>query len=71
MLYGAPVWIETLKRECNKTVYIRVQRLVNIKIAKDFRTTSDEALCALTGLTPIVIKAEEAANHEEQPGPPD
>jgi hypothetical protein len=42
-------------------VYNRVQRLINIKIAKPFQTTSNKALCTLTGLTPIVIKAEEAA----------
>ena len=35
------------------------QRIINIKIAKAYRTTSNEALCALTGITPIVIKAEE------------
>jgi hypothetical protein len=61
LLYGALVWIEALEKECNKTVYNRVQRLINIKIAKAFRTTSNEALCTVTGLTPIVIKAEEAA----------
>jgi hypothetical protein len=60
LLYGAPVWIEALEKEYNKKVYNRVQRLINIKIAKDFRTTSNEALCTLSGLTPIVIKAEEA-----------
>jgi len=61
LLYGAPVWIEALKKESNKTIYSRVQHIINIKIAKAFRTTSNEALCTLTGLTPIVIKAEEAA----------
>jgi len=61
LLYGGPVWIGALEKECNKTVYNRVQRLINIKIAKAFRTTSNEALCTLTGLTPIVIKVEEAA----------
>jgi hypothetical protein len=60
-LYGAPVWIEALEKECNKTVYNTVQQPININIAKAFRTTSNEALCTLTGLTPIVIKAEEAA----------
>ena len=50
-----------MEKECNKTIYNRVQRLTNIKIAKAFRTTSNEALCVLTGLTPVVIKAEEAA----------
>jgi len=61
LVYGAPLWIETLKKECNKTIYNRVKRLINIKIAKAFRTTSNEALCTLTGLTHVVIKAEEAA----------
>jgi hypothetical protein len=60
-LYGAPVWIEALEKECNKTVYNRVQCLINIKIAKAFWTTSSKAVCTLTGLTPIVIKAEEVA----------
>jgi len=44
LLYGAPVWIEALANECNKTLYNRAQRLVNTKIAKAFRTTSNEAL---------------------------
>jgi hypothetical protein len=50
-----------VEKECKKTVYNRIQRLINIKIAKAFRTTSNESLCTLTGLTPIVIKAEDTA----------
>ena len=61
LLYGAPVWIESLEEECNKTVYSRVQRLINITKTKAFRTSSSEAFCTLTGLTPFVIKAEEEA----------
>jgi hypothetical protein len=60
LLYGAPVWIEAMKYEYNRLKYFRVQRLINIKIAKAFRTTSSEALCILTGMTPIIIKTEEA-----------
>ena len=59
--YGSPVWIDALKRTHNCSKLIRVQRLVNIKIAKAFRTTSTEALCVLTGLTPIIIKLQEIA----------
>jgi hypothetical protein len=61
LLYGAPVWIEALEKEFNKTDYNRVQRLINTKKTKDFRNTSNEALCILTSLTPRVIKEEEAA----------
>jgi hypothetical protein len=39
-----------------------VQRFNNIKIAKAYRTTSNDALCILTGNTAIEIKAEETPN---------
>ena len=39
----------------------RVQRLINIKIAKAYRTVSNEALCIITGLTPTHIKIKETA----------
>jgi hypothetical protein len=46
--------------EYNREKYIRVQRLMNTKTAKAFRTTSSEALCILAGTTPIIIRMEEA-----------
>ena len=80
MLYGVPVWIGAKERKCNKIIYSRVQRPIIIKIAKAYRTTSREALCTLTGLTPIVIKGRNCPNisyyrdrqnhqldHEEEP----
>jgi len=39
----------------------RMQRLRNIKIAKAYRTVSNEALCIITGLKPIHIKIKETA----------
>jgi len=61
MLYGAPVWIDAMENKCNKIIYNRVQRLINMKIAKDYKTNSYEALCILTGTIPIEINAEETA----------
>ena len=61
MIYGVPVWIKALEKESNRKIYNRLQRIINTKTAKAYRTTSNEALCTLTGLTPIVIKAEEKA----------
>ena len=58
LLYGAPVWIQAFKFDYNKLKYIRAQRLLNIQIAKAFRTSS-EALCILAGTTPIIIKTKE------------
>lgn len=49
-----------MRFEYNRIKYVRVQRLMNIKIAKAFRTTSSEALCILAGTTPIIIRTEEA-----------
>ena len=60
LLYGAPIWTEAMKYEYNSRKYIRVQRLINIRMAKAYRTTSSEALCIVTGMTPITIKVEEA-----------
>jgi hypothetical protein len=53
--YGAPIWIECLKRKHNVAKLKIVQRLINIKIARAYRTTSYEALCVLTGITPIKL----------------
>jgi len=63
LTYGAPIWIEAMNFEHNRQKYIRVQRLINIRMAKAFRTTSSEALCMLTGMTPILIKLEEKTAH--------
>ena len=40
-------------------IHTYIHKLMNIRIAKAFRTTSSEALCILTGTTPIIIKTEE------------
>lgn len=55
LLYGAPVWIEAMKYEYNRLKYIRVQRLMNIRIAKAFHTMSSEAPCILAGKTLLLL----------------
>ena len=40
---------------------MRIQRLANIKTAKAYGTTSHEALCVLTGSTPVIIELENTA----------
>jgi hypothetical protein len=34
---------------------------MNIRMAKVFRTTSSEAMCILTGITPLILKVKETA----------
>jgi len=59
-LYEMPIWYKAIDIASNKLKLKRVQRIINIKIAKAYRTVSNEALCALTGLTPTTIKIQEA-----------
>ena len=47
------------RKKCNRDKYVRVQRLILTRIAKAYRTISHEALCIITGITPIDIKARE------------
>jgi len=60
LLYGAPVWIDATKYTCNRRKYIRAQRLINLRIAKVFCTTSNKALCIVAHTSPILLKIEEA-----------
>jgi len=59
MLYGTPAWKSVLKRHCYKAKIIRIQRLINLKMAKAYLTVSNEALCIINDITPINIKIEE------------
>jgi hypothetical protein len=61
--YGAPLWIHAINNANYRSKLIRVQRLINIRIAKAYRTVSNEALCMITGLTPIYIILEETAQY--------
>jgi hypothetical protein len=61
LLYGALVWAEILEKKSHRKKLTRVQRLINIKVAKAYRTVSNDALCIITGLTPIHIKIKETA----------
>jgi hypothetical protein len=62
LLYGAPIRVNALMKVCYNIKLTRVQRLINIRIAKSYRTFSNEALCIITGLNPIDIKIKETAH---------
>jgi hypothetical protein len=56
LTYGTPVWKESLHRKSNASKFKRIQRLINIKIAKAYRNTLHEALSVLTGIPPILTE---------------
>ena len=49
LTYGAPVWEQAVAKHRNLRKLQRAQRLINIKIAKTYRTISFEASCLLDG----------------------
>ena len=53
ILYGTSIRKDVMKRSCYKAKIVRIQRLINIKIAKAYSTVSNEALCVITGLMSI------------------
>jgi len=59
LTYGAPVWEKALTKQNNQRKYQRVERMMNIKIAKAFRTLSYEASCVLAAVRPIQLAVEE------------
>jgi len=61
LVYGAPVWAETVEKARYSKMLKGVQRLINIKIAKAYRRVSNEALRIIRGLKPIQIKIKETA----------
>ena len=59
LMYEAPIWEKAIRINRNLTKYKRVQRLMNIKIAKAYRTVSYEASCVIAGGRPIQITIEQ------------
>ena len=59
LTYSAPIWVEAIRKNKNLAKYKRIQRLLNIKIAKAYRTLSYDASCVIAGVRPIKITIEE------------
>ena len=61
--YGAPMWMDSVCKGNSATKLTRVHRLIALKAAKAYRTTSYEALCILTGMTPIITELRKAVQY--------
>ena len=59
LMYGAPIWVEAMWKNRNLTKYTRIQRLINITIAKAYQTISYDASCVIAGLRPIQITVDQ------------
>ena len=53
LTYGSPIWVEAIRKNRNLTKFKRIQRLINIKIAKAYRTISYDASCVIAGVRSI------------------
>jgi ribonuclease HI len=61
-MYGASVSEEAAAKQKNICMLQRVQRMINFKITKAYRTISFEASCVIAGVPPIVLVIEEKAS---------
>ena len=59
LTYGAPVWGKAIENHKNRTKLQRIQRLINIKLTKAYRTISYDASCIIAGIQPIDITIDE------------
>lgn len=59
MLYGAEVWAGALKAEKYRRKLAAVQRKGALRVGCAYRTVSEAAILALTGITPIDLLADE------------
>ena len=59
LTYGAPIWVEAIRKNKNLTRHKRIQRLINIKIGKAYRTVSYNASCVVVGVRPTQITIEQ------------
>ena len=59
LTYGALIWVEAIRKNKNLTKYKRIQRLININIAKAYWTISYDASCVITGIRAIQITIKE------------
>jgi len=58
LTYGAPIWLEAIRKSKNVTKYKRIQRLMNIKISKAYRTVTYDSSCVIAAVRPIQITIE-------------
>jgi hypothetical protein len=59
LTYGASIWVEAMRKNKNLTRYKRIQILINIKIAKAYRTISYDASCMIAAVGPMHITMEQ------------
>ena len=62
LTYGVPVWEEVIRKKKNLQNLHRVQRLINLKVSKAYRTLSYEASCVMAGVMPIELIIDEQVN---------
>lgn len=59
-LYGAPIWVESLKTVQNRRMCSKIQRLSAIRVIRAYRTTSEAAALVIAGMLPFDLVAKEA-----------
>jgi len=50
LTYVAPIWLEAIRINENLTKYKIIQRIINFKITKAYRTITYNACCVIAGV---------------------
>lgn len=67
LLYATPVWgREAIKYARYKRALQRVQRMALLRMARAYRTVSDQALCVISGVAPVHLLIEERTRVYEE-----
>jgi hypothetical protein len=59
LMYGAPIWADSMEMETYRRELATIQRLSALRVVCAFRTVSDDAACILSGMPPIDLLAKE------------
>jgi hypothetical protein len=59
LMYGAPIFADSMKKETFRKRMATVQRLCALRTVCAFRTVSDDAVCVLAGQPPVDLLAKE------------
>jgi len=59
LTYRTPIWVKAIQKNRNLTKYKRIQRFINTKIAKAYRTISYDASCVIAEVRSIQITTEQ------------
>ncbi|XP_015121322.1 uncharacterized protein LOC107044089 [Diachasma alloeum] len=67
LTYGIAIWDDPLQTQESRRMVAPVYRLSALRVAKAYRTVSEDAVCVIAGMLPIEVLAEERRSLRVRP----